>query len=99
MARLGLYLCLMLIALSRTGSEARPSVCEFGRSMVLVDSPKTMAPAEFEAVGPKRISPEGPDPKHHAIISRECIVGLKLADVHEAAVVSGVLCNKYIAYA
>ncbi|KAF7847952.1 hypothetical protein BT93_L2419 [Corymbia citriodora subsp. variegata] len=71
MARLGLYLCLMLIALFQTGSEACTPVRKFGRSLVLVESPKTMSPDEFEAIGPKRVSPQGPDPQHHAIISRK----------------------------
>lgn len=69
MARLGLWLCLMLIAFSWTGSEPRTLVCEFGRSMAHVESAKTAACDEFEKVesgyGPKRVSPEGPDPQHH----------------------------------
>ncbi|KAF8028888.1 hypothetical protein BT93_E1533 [Corymbia citriodora subsp. variegata] len=75
LAGLGLYLCLMLIPLSRTSSEARTPAREFGRSIVLVEQPKTVAPDEFETVeghyGPKRVSPEGPDPQHHAMISRK----------------------------
>ncbi|KAF8028887.1 hypothetical protein BT93_E1532 [Corymbia citriodora subsp. variegata] len=71
MARLGFYLCLVLIALAQTGSEACTPAREFGRSMVLVESPKTMVPDEFKAVGPQHVSPGGPDPQHHAIISRK----------------------------